>query len=358
MKRIWSTPGTSSADEQERPEVAERGPSPAASDATASRPRPRAPTPATTSAPTSGSPPRWRPCRTATASAPKSSACERGEEDGGHVLRSSRWPGRGRSRRRSSPSTWPAARTRRSSSASTRSCSRTRPARWPASSSSGSALDRVAVPTVSYVDHNVLQFDDKNPEDHAYLRSWAARYGALYSRPGNGIAHYLHLERFARPGRRAGRRGQPHDDGRRARHARDRRRRDRGRGRDGRAAVRGRAAGGRRRRAARPRCRPWVQSKDVVLELLRAARRARRPRADLRVPRRRRRGADARPTAGRSATWSWRPARRPGSSRATSRRGAWLAAQGREDEFVELAADPGARLRRARGDRARRSSSR
>ena len=61
-------------------------------------------------------------------------------------------------------------------------------------------LDRVAVPTVSYVDHNVLQFDNKNPEDHAYLRSWAARYGALYSRPGNGIAHYLHLERFARPG--------------------------------------------------------------------------------------------------------------------------------------------------------------
>src|SRR5690349_3868143 len=61
-------------------------------------------------------------------------------------------------------------------------------------------LGRVAVPTVSYVDHNVLQFDDKNPEDHAYLRSWAARYGALYSRPGNGIAHYLHLERFARPG--------------------------------------------------------------------------------------------------------------------------------------------------------------
>jgi aconitate hydratase len=61
-------------------------------------------------------------------------------------------------------------------------------------------LDRVAVPTVSYVDHNVLQFDNKNPEDHAYLRSFAARYGQLYSRPGNGISHYLHLERFARPG--------------------------------------------------------------------------------------------------------------------------------------------------------------
>ena len=61
-------------------------------------------------------------------------------------------------------------------------------------------LDRVAVPTVSYVDHNVLQFDNKNPEDHAYLRSFAARYGLRYSRPGNGISHYLHLERFARPG--------------------------------------------------------------------------------------------------------------------------------------------------------------
>ena len=62
-------------------------------------------------------------------------------------------------------------------------------------------LDRVRVPTVSYVDHNVIQFDNRNPEDHAYLRSWAMRYGARYSRPGNGISHYLHLERFARPGR-------------------------------------------------------------------------------------------------------------------------------------------------------------
>src|ERR671923_2439901 len=61
-------------------------------------------------------------------------------------------------------------------------------------------LERVAVPTVSYVDHNVLQFDNKNPEDHAYLRTFAARYGLLYSRPGNGISHFLHLERFTRPG--------------------------------------------------------------------------------------------------------------------------------------------------------------
>jgi predicted aconitate hydratase len=61
-------------------------------------------------------------------------------------------------------------------------------------------LDQVRVPTVSYVDHNVLQFDDRNPDDHQYLRSFAARYGQIYSRPGNGISHYLHLERFGRPG--------------------------------------------------------------------------------------------------------------------------------------------------------------
>jgi aconitate hydratase len=61
--------------------------------------------------------------------------------------------------------------------------------------------ENVRVPlAVSYVDHNVLQFDDRNPNDHLYLRSFAARYGLLYSRPGNGISHYVHLERFARPG--------------------------------------------------------------------------------------------------------------------------------------------------------------
>jgi aconitate hydratase len=61
--------------------------------------------------------------------------------------------------------------------------------------------ERVRVPlTVSYVDHNVIQFDNRNPDDHVYLRSFAERYGLLYSRPGNGISHYLHLERFGRPG--------------------------------------------------------------------------------------------------------------------------------------------------------------
>jgi aconitate hydratase len=55
--------------------------------------------------------------------------------------------------------------------------------------------------SVSYVDHNTLQTDFKNPDDHRYLKSIAARYGLYFSRPGNGICHQLHLERFARPGK-------------------------------------------------------------------------------------------------------------------------------------------------------------
>ncbi len=62
-------------------------------------------------------------------------------------------------------------------------------------------LDRIQVPlAVSYVDHNTLQIDNKNPDDHIYLQTVAARYGAYFSRPGNGICHQVHLERFAKPG--------------------------------------------------------------------------------------------------------------------------------------------------------------
>src|ERR687894_2859059 len=62
-------------------------------------------------------------------------------------------------------------------------------------------VDRVEVPlTVMYVDHNVLQIDDKNMDEHRYLQTFSARYGIHYSRPGNGISHYVHLERFANPG--------------------------------------------------------------------------------------------------------------------------------------------------------------
>ena len=61
--------------------------------------------------------------------------------------------------------------------------------------------DRIAVPlAVMYVDHNVLQIDEKNMDEHRFLQSFCARYGILYSRPGNGISHYVHLERFAKPG--------------------------------------------------------------------------------------------------------------------------------------------------------------
>jgi aconitate hydratase len=54
--------------------------------------------------------------------------------------------------------------------------------------------------TVSYVDHNMLQTNFRNADDHRYLQSAAARYGSWFSRPGNGICHQVHLERFAAPG--------------------------------------------------------------------------------------------------------------------------------------------------------------
>ena len=63
-------------------------------------------------------------------------------------------------------------------------------------------IDRVRTElSVSYVDHNTLQTDFKNPDDHRYLQSIAAKYGLYFSRPGNGICHQVHLERFARPGK-------------------------------------------------------------------------------------------------------------------------------------------------------------
>jgi aconitate hydratase len=201
-------------------------------------------------------------------------------------------------------------------------------------------LDGVRIPTVSYVDHNVLQFDDKNPDDHAYLRSWAARYGALYSRPGNGISHYVHLARFARPGSFL-------------------------LGADSHTTMGGAlgmlaigagatevavAMAGRPYAVERPlivgvelrgRLQPWVQSKDIVLELLR--------RHGVRGGRGRifeffgdgvgtltatDRGTICNMVMETGATTGLFP------SDAQTRR--WLRAQGREDEFIELAADAGA----------------
>ncbi len=63
-------------------------------------------------------------------------------------------------------------------------------------------IDRVKVPlAVSYVDHNMLQSNFMNADDHIFLQSAAARFGAWFSKPGNGICHQVHLERFAAPGR-------------------------------------------------------------------------------------------------------------------------------------------------------------
>src|SRR3954454_10414406 len=53
---------------------------------------------------------------------------------------------------------------------------------------------------VQYVDHNVIQLDFKNPDDHRMLQALARKHGLHYSRPGNGICHYVHIERFAKPG--------------------------------------------------------------------------------------------------------------------------------------------------------------
>jgi aconitate hydratase len=201
-------------------------------------------------------------------------------------------------------------------------------------------LDRVQVPTVSYVDHNVLQFDNKNPEDHDYLRSWAARYGALYSRPGNGISHYVHLERFVRPGAfllgadshttMAGAVGMLAIGAGATEVA---------------VSMAGRPYVIERPRIVgvelRGRLQPWVQSKDVVLELLR---------------RRGVRGGlgcvleffgDG--VAGLTATDRGTICNMVMETGATTgifpsdeRIREWLSAQGRDDDFVELAADDGA----------------
>jgi aconitate hydratase len=54
--------------------------------------------------------------------------------------------------------------------------------------------------SVSYVDHNMAQFGPENHNDHLYLQSIARKVGVYHSRPGNGICHQVHLERFGRPG--------------------------------------------------------------------------------------------------------------------------------------------------------------
>jgi aconitate hydratase len=54
---------------------------------------------------------------------------------------------------------------------------------------------------VQYVDHNLLQTDSKNADDHLFLLSAAQKFGLWYSRPGNGVSHPVHMERFGKPGK-------------------------------------------------------------------------------------------------------------------------------------------------------------
>lgn len=63
-------------------------------------------------------------------------------------------------------------------------------------------VDRVKTDvSVQYVDHNILQDDFKNAEDHLFLRSACKRFGVWYSRAGNGVSHPVHMERFGIPGK-------------------------------------------------------------------------------------------------------------------------------------------------------------
>ncbi len=55
--------------------------------------------------------------------------------------------------------------------------------------------------SVAYIDHNTLQTGFENADDHRYIQSCCAKYGLYYSRPGNGICHQVHLERFGAPGK-------------------------------------------------------------------------------------------------------------------------------------------------------------
>src|SRR4051812_37009467 len=62
-------------------------------------------------------------------------------------------------------------------------------------------IERVKVGLAAqYVDHNLVQNDHLNADEHLFLRSACRRFGVWYSRPGNGISHPVHMQRFGKPG--------------------------------------------------------------------------------------------------------------------------------------------------------------
>jgi len=61
-------------------------------------------------------------------------------------------------------------------------------------------VKKVKPESYQYIDHNLLQEDNKNMDDHLFLMSISSKYGANVSLPGNGISHHVHKERFSKPG--------------------------------------------------------------------------------------------------------------------------------------------------------------
>jgi aconitate hydratase len=194
---------------------------------------------------------------------------------------------------------------------------------------------------VQYVDHNVVQLDYKNPDDHRMLQALARKYGLHFSRPGNGISHYIHMERFGKPG-------------------------DTMLGADSHTVQGGCLGmvaigaggldvavvlGGHPYEIACPEVvevhlagqlsRPWVQAKDIILELLRQRSASGGKNkvfeftgpgtADLSIPER---ATIANMIAELGATAAVFP---PDANTKD-----WLARQGREDDFVDVAPDQGA----------------
>lgn len=63
-------------------------------------------------------------------------------------------------------------------------------------------LDRAKTEaSAQYVDHNIIQEDNKNPDDHLFLQSATRRFGMYFSRPGGGVSHPVHMQRLAKPGK-------------------------------------------------------------------------------------------------------------------------------------------------------------
>ena len=64
-------------------------------------------------------------------------------------------------------------------------------------------VNRVQAPSarVAYIDHNTLQTGFENADDHQYIQTVAHKHGIYFSRPGNGICHQVHLERYGMPGK-------------------------------------------------------------------------------------------------------------------------------------------------------------